>query len=114
VNCSSDGGIVLAYHPEQREQSSGLYERFLEATDERSISFLADTGHLAASGTDPVKVCKAYRNHLLAVHLKDFALAPGSGIPVKAGNVPFGSGVVDLRKVIAGTPYEQFLRMGDW
>jgi sugar phosphate isomerase/epimerase len=94
-------GIVLAYHPEQREVSSGLYERFLEATDERSIRLLADIGHLAAGGADPVKVCKIYRNRLLAVHLKDFALAPGSSIPIKAGNVPFGSGTVDLRKIVA-------------
>jgi sugar phosphate isomerase/epimerase len=94
-------GIMLAYHPEQREVSSGLYERFLEATDERSIRFLADIGHLAAGGADPVKVCKTYRNRLLAVHLKDFAPAPVSSLPIKAGNVPFGSGTVDLLKVVA-------------
>jgi sugar phosphate isomerase/epimerase len=94
-------GIVLAYHPEQREVSSGLYKRFLEATDERSIRLLADIGHLAAGGADPVKVCKTYRNRLLAVHLKDFAPAPGGSIPIKAGNVPFGSGTVDLPKVVA-------------
>ncbi len=93
-------GIALAYHPEQREVSSGLHERFLAAADERFVRFLADTGHLAAGGADSVMVCKRYRSRLAAVHLKDFAPAPGSGIAIKAGNVPFGSGVVDLRKVV--------------
>lgn len=93
-------GIALAYHPEQREVSSGLYERFLAATDERFVRFLADIGHLAAGGTDPVKVCKSYRSRLAAVHLKDFAPAPGEGIAIKPGNVPFGSGLVDLRRVV--------------
>ncbi len=93
-------GIALAYHPEQREVSSGLYERFLAATDERFVRFLADTGHLAAGGADSVTVCKRYRSRLAAVHLKDFAPAPGSGVGIKAGSVPFGSGVVDLGKVV--------------
>jgi sugar phosphate isomerase/epimerase len=94
-------GIVLAYHPEQREVSSGLYERFLEAADDRFIRFLADVGHLAAGGADPVKVCETYRNRLVAVHLKDFSAVPEKDIPIKAGNVLFGSGTVDLRKVVA-------------
>jgi sugar phosphate isomerase/epimerase len=101
-------GIVLAYHPEQREVSSGLYERFLGATDERSIRFVADIGHLAAGGADPVEVCRIYRKRLAAVHLKDYAAAPASGVPIKAGNVPFGAGTVDLRKVVAELRADNF------
>jgi sugar phosphate isomerase/epimerase len=93
-------GIVLAYHPEQREVSSGLYKRFLEATDERYIRLLADIGHLAAGGIDPVKVCRTYRNRLIAIHLKDFAPSPSNGAPIKAGNVPFGSGIVNLPQIV--------------
>ncbi len=94
-------GIKLAYHPEQREVSLGFYQRFLEATDPQHVHFIADVGHLAAGGADPVQVCRRYRDRLVAVHLKDFTPSPAAGVAAKAGNVPFGRGVVDLPGVVA-------------
>jgi sugar phosphate isomerase/epimerase len=86
-------GIKLAYHPEQGEVRTRLYQRVLESTDERYVYFLPDTGHLAAGGADPVEDCRAHRTRLVCVHLKDFK-------SVKPGDVPFGEGSVNLRGVL--------------
>lgn len=94
-------GIRVAYHPEQREVSHHLYEQVLQSTDERFVHFIADVGHLAAAGVDPIEVCRKYRKRLVAVHLKDFAPVPPAGVMVKPGNVAFGEGVVDLVGIVA-------------
>ncbi len=94
-------GVKMAYHPEQREVSHHLYEQVLQSTDERYVHFIADVGHLAAGGAEPVDTCRKYQKRLVAVHLKDFAPAPPKDIAVKAGNVPFGDGIVDLVGIVA-------------
>ncbi len=87
-------GIKFAYHPEQGEVRLGLYKQFLDSTDDRYVFFLPDTGHIASGGADAVEVLKTYRSRLACVHLKDFK-------SVKAGDVPFGQGEVNLAGVIA-------------
>jgi len=94
----NEHGVTLAYHPEQVEVRSGLYERILAATDERYFRFLPDTGHLASGGADSASVCGRYRARLAGVHLKDFR--PDGVQPVKAGNATMGAGVVDFAAVI--------------
>ncbi|WP_263417994.1 sugar phosphate isomerase/epimerase family protein [Terriglobus albidus] len=105
-------GVKVAYHPEQREVSHQLYERLLQATDERYVFFVADVGHIAAGGDDPLEICKKYRKRLIAVHLKDFSPAPPAGIAVKAGkvagNVPFGEGIVDLSSILMQLKWDGF------
>jgi sugar phosphate isomerase/epimerase len=91
-------GVELAYHPEQGEIRCGLHERILHETDDRYFRLLADTGHIASGGADSVKLCRDARSRLTGVHLKDFAREQR---PVKAGNVPFGKGEVDLRGVVS-------------
>ena len=93
-------GVKLAYHPEQGEVRSGLHRRFLESTDERYVYFLADSGHIASGGADAVEVCKVYRSRLACVHLKDFSPARTGQRGMKAGNVPFGEGVVNLAGIV--------------
>lgn len=93
-------GVKVAYHPEQREVSHHLYDQVLQHTDERYVYFIADVGHLVAGGADPVEVCRKYRKRLVAVHLKDYSPAPPDGIPIKAGDVPFGKGIVNLRGIL--------------
>jgi inosose dehydratase len=79
---------------------SGLFEQFLEKTDPRYVHFLLDTGHLAAGGADALAVCQKHRARLVAVHLKDFAAGAANGKPIKAGNVPFSAGSVDLPGIV--------------
>jgi sugar phosphate isomerase/epimerase len=93
--------VKLAYHPEQGEVRSGLHRRFLDSTDERFVYFLPDTGHIASGGANAVEECRAYQSRLACVHLKDFAPLKMNEKPAKAGNVPFGAGVVNLAGVIA-------------
>jgi sugar phosphate isomerase/epimerase len=94
-------GVKVAYHPEQREVIHGVFHEFLHSTDERYVHFLADTGHLAAGGADPIAVCSRYHKRLVAVHLKDFSPQPDLKSSAKAGNVAFGKGVVALPALIA-------------
>ena len=95
----NEHGVKLAYHPEQVEVRSGLYERILAATDEQYFAFLPDTGHIASGGADSAAVCGRYRARLAGVHLKDFR--PDGGQPLKAGNAMMGAGIVDFAAVIA-------------
>jgi sugar phosphate isomerase/epimerase len=96
-----DYGIRLGYHPEQGEIRTGLFKRFLDDSDDRYVYFLPDTGHVASGGGDPIDICRTYRSRLIGVHLKDFSPKVTSGKGLKAGNVPFGEGVVDLPGVVA-------------
>jgi sugar phosphate isomerase/epimerase len=89
----NEHGVSLAYHPEQGEVRSGLCDLILDNTDGRYMRLLVDTGHIASGGQDALAMCKRYSSRLACVHLKDFQPAAQ---PVKAGNVPFGEGVVDL------------------
>lgn len=90
-------GVHLAYHPEQGEIRSGLCERILDAADERYFRLLIDTGHIASGGSDSVELCRHAISRLACVHLKDFS---HQQTPIKAGNVPFGKGEVDLSGVV--------------
>jgi sugar phosphate isomerase/epimerase len=103
-----DHGIRLGYHPEQGEIRTGLYNRFLDSTDDRYVYFLPDTGHFASGGADAVEICRTYRSRLICVHLKDFSPEVTRGKGVKAGNVPFGEGVVDLPNVVAELKRTEF------
>jgi sugar phosphate isomerase/epimerase len=94
-------GIRLGYHPEQGEVRTGILKRFLDETDDRYVYFLPDTGHIASGGGDAIEICRTYRSRLMGVHLKDFSNRVTTGKGLKAGNVPFGEGVVDLPGVIA-------------
>jgi sugar phosphate isomerase/epimerase len=94
-------GIKLGYHPLRAEVSSASYKRFLDLTDDRCVFLIADIGHIAAGGADPVEVCRVYRQRLIAVHLKDYSPTPTPEKGTKAGNVPFGQGIVDMADLVA-------------
>ena len=101
-------GIRLGYHPLRPEVAGGLYKRFLDLTDDRSVFLIADIGHIAAGGADPVEVCRMYRQRLIAVHLKDFSPTPSPEKGTKPGNVPFGEGIVDMAGVVAELERSRF------
>lgn len=94
-------GIKFGYHPLRAEVTGGLYKRFLDLTDDRYVFLIADIGHLAAGGADPIEVCRLFRQRLVAVHLKDYSWTPSPEKGTKAGNVPFGKGIVNIAGVIA-------------
>jgi inosose dehydratase len=94
-------GIKLGYHPLRAEVTGELYKHFLDLTDDRSVFLIADIGHLAAGGADSIEVCRLYRQRLIAVHLKDYSPTPSQEKGTKAGNVPFGRGIVNIAGVVA-------------
>ena len=94
-------GVKLGYHPLQPEITGDIYKHILEFTHERYVFLIPDTGHLVAGGADPIKVCKIYRNRIVAVHLKDFSPDVVGDKRLKAGNVPFGQGIGNLPGVIS-------------
>ena len=64
-------GLRAAYHPhvgtvvQSRDEIYALMERT------RSLELLADSGHLALAGADPVSVLRDHRDRVVHVHLKD-------------------------------------------
>jgi sugar phosphate isomerase/epimerase len=101
-------GIKLGYHPLRSEVSGALFERFLDLTDDRSVFLIADIGHLAAGGANPIEVCRQYRQRLLAIHLKDFSPTPSPERRSKTGNVPFGRGIVNIAAVVSELERSKF------
>jgi inosose dehydratase len=70
---AQDFGLTLGYHPHFNtvgETREGM-ARVLEATDPRSVKIIADVGHLALGGADPVEVIRTYHERLLFFHFKD-------------------------------------------
>jgi sugar phosphate isomerase/epimerase len=55
-----------------------------------------DTGHAARSGLDVLAVLKAIQGRCISVHLKDVSAAK-----LKAHDVPYGHGIVDVRAFLA-------------
>ena len=97
-------GIVVGWHPEQGDIRAGLVDRVL---DSRSCSLLADVGHFAACGVDPMSVYKKYGSQIMGTHLRDFQPRPpripdsAGGPPPRGRMVEFGAGVVKLPELVS-------------
>ncbi len=46
-------------------------DRLIEMSDDEAVFLGIDTGHLAWGGADVVETCRAYRDRILTMHLKD-------------------------------------------
>jgi len=65
-------GMRLAYHHHMGTAVQDLAQiRRLMENSRPSVRLLADTGHLAYAGVEPLSVFKAYRDRIAHVHLKD-------------------------------------------
>ena len=91
-------GVKVAFHPHagsliQHREEIG---RLMELTDPRYFFLAPDTGHLAAGGSDPVEVFRAYGKRIAHMHFKDFDPAL-QGFGGRRGRmVPLGQGKVDF------------------
>ncbi len=119
---AADRGLTLVYHHHMGTVVQNLSEidRLMENTKE--VSLLADTGHLAFAGIEPIKIFETYADRIRHVHLKDVRRevverARREGLSfarsVKEGvfTVP-GDGDIDYRpifKAIAAAGYEGWL-----
>jgi sugar phosphate isomerase/epimerase len=92
-----EAGFPLGYHPE-RDQSK---EVILHTLDSINVRFIADVGHLAAVGLDPVETIKKYASRHYASHWKDFDPKLPSpafyGSDAKGDFTVMGRGIVNFR-----------------
>jgi sugar phosphate isomerase/epimerase len=110
ANCNEIGkrvreetGIQMGYHPEQGDVRAGIWDKIVDATDDRYYNFWPDVGHLTACGVNPMEAYKKYRARMVGTHLRDYAPAapvtPG-GPPARGRMVPFGEGIIDLQSLV--------------
>jgi sugar phosphate isomerase/epimerase len=98
-------GIRIAYHAEGEEVKAGILHRIMEMTNPDYFDFWPDTGHLAAGGSNPLKVYKTYRSRMIGSHFKDYdpniEWQEPSGQRRKGRFVPLGKGIVDFPPLVA-------------
>lgn len=70
---AADEGMRLCYHHHLGTgvQTRQEVDRLMASTDPALVHLLFDTGHLYASGDDPLDMCRAYADRIKHVHLKD-------------------------------------------
>ncbi len=75
----------------------------MEGTDPKYFDLIADVGHIAAGGLNPLELCRKYRSRIIAVHLRDWdpnAVSERNGEKVSGRFVPLGEGKIDLPKIV--------------
>ncbi len=94
--------VKVGFHPHvgsliQHREDIG---RLMEWTDPRYFFLAPDTGHLAAGGSDPVEVFRAYGKRIVHTHFKDFdPKLPGFG-GRRGRMAPLGQGSVDFPALV--------------
>jgi sugar phosphate isomerase/epimerase len=95
--------LRIGFHAETPEVAAGLLGAVMEGTDPKYFDLVADVGHIAAGGLDPLEVCHKYRARIVAVHLRDWdpsATYERNGEQVTGRFVPLGEGKIDLPKLV--------------
>lgn len=95
--------LRIGFHAETPEIAAGLLRAVMEGTDPKYFDLVADVGHIAAGGLDPVEVCRRYRSRIIAVHLRDWdpnAVSERNGEKVSGRFVPLGEGKIDLLNIV--------------
>lgn len=79
----------------------------MENSDPDLLSLAPDTAHIAAAGTDPVKVIRKYADRVRFIHLKDYKLGDDvtdsgwvdSGVPIMTCFHALGDGTVNFPEI---------------
>lgn len=93
--------VAIHNHPKNPKKPDYRYwqpEEVIKAVDGCSpwIGCCADNGHWVRSGLDSVKSIRKYRGRLVSMHLKDV-----NKVGPDAHDVPYGTGVVDMKQLLA-------------
>lgn len=104
-------GINVAIHNHPRRPQNPKYtnwdpDRVMQMieTCSRRIGCCADTGHWVRSGLDPVECLRKCRGRLICLHLKDVSARGPQG-----RDVVFGTGVADMRAMLAELHRQKFI-----
>ncbi len=107
---TAEYGVNLAVHNHPRHPEDPSYtfwkpENVMKLLDGRNprMGACADTGHWARSGLDPAACLKIYDGRLISLHLKDVNERGAAG-----HDVPFGTGVSDVRGQLAELDRQRF------
>lgn len=117
-----DMKIVFHHHMGTGVQTEEEIDKLMESTDENLVYLLFDSGHLAYSGEDYIKILSKYVNRIKHVHLKDIRpqvvqevkdqkLSFLQGVRKGAFTVP-GDGCIDFApifKILAENNYEGWM-----
>jgi sugar phosphate isomerase/epimerase len=94
-------GIWLAFHnePDHVKPIDGTvpYDLFVARTDPSVVRHQLDVGNMVLGGGDPFAYLQRYRDRYWSFHLKDV-------LPDRSQDTELGTGTVDFRKLLAGTP----------
>ena len=95
--------LRIGFHAETPEVAAGLIDAVMEGTDPKYFDLVADVGHIAAGGLDPLEVCRKYRSRIVAVHLRDWdpdVKYERNGEQLTGRFVPLGEGKINLPKLM--------------
>ena len=84
-------GLALAYHHHMGTAVQNLPEIDRLMANTRSVRLLADTGHMAFAGIDPLEVFQKYKDRIAHVHLKN--IRPEVAAEARTGNFSFAKAV---------------------
>jgi sugar phosphate isomerase/epimerase len=102
-------GINVAIHNHPEPSRYWNPDTVLEACEGRSkrIGACADTGHWLRSGVDPVEAVKKLEGRIISFHFKDLDEFGNK----KAHDVPWGTGVANVRAILAEVQRQGFQGM---
>ena len=83
-------GLIASYHPHMGSlvENDSQIDFVMEKT---KMNLCPDLAHIAAAGSDPVKVVEKYLDRIIHIHLKDYRNGDFCGL---------GDGTIDIEKVI--------------
>lgn len=83
--------VAVHSHADTHIDTHAEVDRFLEITDPDAVKLCLDTGHVAYSGGDSLKIIADHPDRIAYVHLKQ--VDPAVVAKVKAEDLPFGEAV---------------------
>jgi sugar phosphate isomerase/epimerase len=100
--------INVALHNHPKPSGYWDYKTVLAACKGRSkrIGSCADTGHWTRSGISAIEAIKALEGRIISLHLKDLPVFGVAG--PEAHDVPWGTGIVDIRGVLIELRRQKF------
>ncbi len=102
--------IKVAIHNHPKPSRYWNPEAVLEALKGRSplIGACADTGHWSRSGLDPVECLKKLEGRIINLHFKDVNEKGDGKTRSKAHDVPWGTGVCNVKAMLAELKRQKF------
>lgn len=95
-----EAGMYFGYHNHAFEfmkiDGKFIMDRLIEESDPENVKFIVDTYWLQYGGVNPVDFIKKLGERAMAIHFKDFKIAPGSKIEI----AEVGEGNLDWDAII--------------